>query len=263
MSEDSLKLDKDGPVARLTLTRGARHNAFDDGLIAALDRTLAEVEADESLRVLVLAGEGRSFSAGADLNWMRRTADYGHAENLADAKALAEMLHKLNRLSKPTVARVQGAAIGGGVGLVACCDVVIAAERAAFALAEVRLGILPAAIAPYVVNAIGPRQARRYFQTAERFDAARAREIGLVHELVADEAALDAAVEGVVGEILKNSPAAVAEAKRLVELVTSQPLGAAVIAETAQRIADIRATDEGREGLSAFLEKRSPAWSPK
>jgi methylglutaconyl-CoA hydratase len=246
-------------VATVTLNRLDRHNAFDDALIAGITATLRRLESDPAVRIVVLAAAGKSFSAGADLGWMRRMAGYSEAENISDAEKLAEMLHTLDRLKKPTVALVQGPAYGGGVGLVACCDVALAAERASFRLSEVRLGLTPATISPYVVNAIGARHARRYFVTAESFSAARAKEIGLVHEVVA-EAALGETCETVIENLLQGAPGAQADAKDLVFLCEGRAIDAALGAETSRRIASRRGSPEGREGLAAFLEKRAPAW---
>ena len=248
-----------GGVVWLTLDRPEIHNAFDDRLIAELTKKLEVLGTDDGVRVLVLTGAGRSFSAGADLNWMRRTASYGEAENLADARALAKLMQTLNELPKPTVARVGGAALGGGTGLVACCDVVVASEQATFGTTEVRLGLIPAVIGPYVLAAIGPRHARRLMLTGERISAAEALRLGLVHEVVAPEH-LDGAVERIVGDLLKSGPAALAAAKRLVRDLSGRPVDAALIDDTAQRIARLRATSEAREGVGAFLEKRPPAW---
>lgn len=256
----SLTVDVDGRgVATVTLDRPALHNAFDDALIAALTDALRALGRDEAVRVVLLAARGKSFSAGADLEWMRRTAGYSREENLRDAEALAALTRTLDALPRPTVAVVQGAAYGGGVGLVACCDVAVASSAATFCLSEVRLGLVPAVISPYVVAAIGPRAARRYALTAERFDAAEARRLGLVHEVVAPEA-LEAAAGRIVAALLAGGPRAVAAAKALVARVARAPLDDALVAETAERIASIRASEEGREGLSAFLEKRPPTW---
>jgi len=261
MSDPSYRLETnpDG-VATLTLNRPAIHNAFDDRQIAELNAALARLAADDSVRVVVLAGAGKNFSAGADLNWMRRTGSYGEAENLRDAKALAELMQRLNELPKPTVARVQGAALGGGTGLVACCDIVIAAESASFGTTEVRLGIMPAVIGPYVIAAIGPRHARRLMLTGERISAQAAARIGLVHEVVAEDQ-LHAAAERVVADLLKGGPAAITAAKRLVHDLAGRPIGQELIDDTAHRIAALRATPEAREGLGAFLEKRKPGWT--
>jgi methylglutaconyl-CoA hydratase len=246
-------------VVWLTLDRPEIHNAFDDRLIAALAKELEQIGRAADVRVLVLTGAGRSFSAGADLNWMRRTASYGEAENLADARALAGLMQTLNELPKPTVARVNGAALGGGTGLVACCDIVVASEQATFGTTEVRLGLIPAVIGPYVLAAIGPRQARRLMLTGERISAAEAARVGLVHE-VAQPDQLDLAVERVLGELLKSGPGAIAAAKRLIRDLSGRPVDAPLIDGTAQRIAALRATPEAREGIGAFLEKRAPAW---
>ena len=246
-------------VATLTLNRPERHNAFDDALIAELTAELRRLDADDSVRVVVLAAAGKSFSAGADLHWMRRMADYTEAQNLADARALAELMRTLDGLSKPVIAQVQGAAYGGGVGLVACCDLAIASDAASFCLSETRLGLIPAVISPYVVAAIGARQARRWCVTAERFDAATALRLGLVHEVVAPER-LAARVDELLATLADNGPQAMREAKRLVRDVAGRPLDAALIDDTAQRIARIRASDEGREGVTAFLDKRAPGW---
>lgn len=258
--ENSVVLDLDERgVASLCINRPEIHNAFDDQLIQRLLQALEVVEADPNARVLVLRSEGKSFSAGADLRWMRRMADYSTDENRADAMELAELMKRLNGFSKPTIARVQGAAFGGGVGLVACCDMAIGTAAARFCLSEVRLGLIPAVISPYVVAAIGERAARRYFQTAERFDAQEAQRIGLLHEVV-EEAELDSSIDRLIDNLLKGGPKALAAAKDLVFAVAHQPTTDAVIEDTAERITAARASDEGREGLNAFLEKRSPDW---
>lgn len=247
-------------VATLTLNRPDRHNAFDDVLIAELTAALRRLGQQTDVRTVVLTGAGRSFSAGADLEWMRRMAGAPRAANLADAAALTRLMHTLDRLPKPTIALVQGAAYGGGVGLVACCDIALASDRANFCLSEVKLGIIPAAISPYVIQAIGGRQARRYFTTAEIIPAPRAKEIGLVHE-VAPEAELGAVLDRVVAALQLGGPNAQAAAKELVFLCEGHPIDAGLSAETAQRIAIRRASPEGREGLNAFLEKRPPNWT--
>jgi methylglutaconyl-CoA hydratase len=247
-------------VATLTLNRPEVHNAFDDHLIAELSHKLRELDHQASVRVVVLAAAGKSFSAGADLNWMKRMARYSEAENLRDAVALASLMRTLNQMVKPTIARVQGPAYGGGVGLVACCDIAIAGRAASFALSEVRLGLIPAVISPYVIAAIGAHNARRYFLTAERFDANAALRIGLVQEVV-DDAALDAAVERTVSELLKGGPKAIGAAKDLIAHVAGRPIDQHLAEETAARIARIRVTPEGREGIEAFLDKRPPDWS--
>lgn len=249
----------DRGVARLTLNRPDVHNAFDDALILNLIDKLGQLDANDDVRVVVLAANGKSFSAGADLTWMRRTADYSLEENLADSRNLAQLLRNLNELSKPTVALIQGAAYGGGVGLTACCDIVIAAERAKFTLSEVKLGIIPSVIAPYVRAAIGETQIRRYALSAEMFDAREAQRIGLVHEVVPD-VELEDQGEHMILQLLKNSPAAVGAIKDLIRYLDGKGVDDEVVEETAQRIAQIRASEEGKEGLSAFLEKRAPSW---
>jgi len=246
-------------VATITLNRPEVHNAFDDTLIAELTAELNRVEAEPRVRVVILAANGKSFSAGADLNWMRRMSSYSWEDNYRDALALAALMRILNNLRKPTIARVQGAAFGGGVGLVACCDMAVAAEEAKFALSEVRLGLIPSAISPYVIGAIGQRAARRYFLTGERFDAHEARRLGLVHEVCRGDE-LEARVQAFVGALLEASPAAVGAAKELIFAMANRPIDRALIDETAKRIATVRATEEGKEGVAAFLEKRKPAW---
>ncbi len=259
----ALTLDRQpGGIARLTLNRPEVHNAFDDALIAELSETLDGLAADEGLRALVLAAAGKSFSAGADLGWMQRMAGYGMAENLADATALAELMHRLDRFPRPTVALVQGAAYGGGVGLTACCDIVLATERARFCLSEVKLGLIPAVIAPYVVAAIGARAARRYFLTAEVFDAATAAGLGLVHEVVAPED-LETRGAAILAALAEGGPQAQRAAKRLIAYVSVEDEREMLKAETARRIAALRASPEGMEGLAAFLEKRRPGWVPE
>jgi methylglutaconyl-CoA hydratase len=247
-------------VATLTTNRPEVHNAFDDRLIAELTGKLRELDREHAIRVVVLAANGKSFSAGADLNWMKRMAQYSEGENLRDAVGLASLMHTLNDMTKPTVARVNGSAFGGGVGLVAACDIAIAAEGAVFSLSEVRLGLIPAVISPFVVAAIGERQARRYFLTAERFDAAEALRIGLVHRVVED-ADLDAAVAAVVDELLKGGPKAQAAAKDLIASVSNRPIDQRILEDTAARIARIRVSPEGKEGIAAFLEKRGAGWT--
>jgi methylglutaconyl-CoA hydratase len=254
-------VSEDG-VASVTLNRAEVHNAFNDTVIADLTGTLRRLGDDDKVRAVVLRAEGKSFSAGADLGWMQRMAGYGHAENLADAGALAELMRVLNFLPKPTVARVQGAAFGGGVGLVACCDIAIASDAASFSLSEVRLGLIPAVISPYVVAAIGERAARRYFLTAERFGAGEALRIGLVHQVVpADQ--LDSAVDTILTRLSEGGPAAQRAAKDLIFAVAHRPIDAGLIHDTAERIATVRASSEGREGLAGFLEKRKPAWTAR
>jgi methylglutaconyl-CoA hydratase len=257
---DSLTLHRDGAVARLRLDRPQLHNAFDAALIAALTDALALLGADPQVRVVVLEGAGASFSAGADLNWMRGMAAASEADNRDDALALARLLRTLDAVPKPTIARVHGAAFGGGVGLVAACDIAIGATEAKFGLTESRLGLLPAVISPYVSAAIGARQARRWFATAETFDAGEARRIGLLHEVV-DATALDAAVQRQIDLLLKAGPLAAASAKALVREVVAGTDAAAVDAANAALIARLRVSPEGQEGIGAFLEKRKPAWA--
>ncbi len=246
-------------VATVTLNRPEIHNAFDDALIAALTQAFDRLEKDGSVRVLVLTGAGKNFSAGADLNWMRRMGGFSPAENLADAMALSTMLRRLNDFPKPTVARVNGAAFAGGVGLISCCDIAIAASDAIFAVSEVRYGLVPGTIGPHLVAAIGSRAARRLFQTAERISADEARRIGLVHESV-PRAELDATVEKIVAMLLEGAAGAQAVSKRLAIDLANREVDAAVMRETAQASADARASAEGREGTTAFLEKRTPKW---
>lgn len=246
-------------VATVTLNRAQVHNAFDDDVIARLDGIIEKLGDDARVRVVVLAASGKSFSAGADLNWMRRMADYDYAQNLDDAKRLSRMLRRLAQCPKPTVAVVQGAAFGGGVGLVACCDVAIASERAQFSLSEVKLGLVPATISPFVIEAVGARQARRLFVTAERFDARTALALGLVHVVCpADE--LETRAGEVIDALLANAPHAMAAAKALVRDVAGREVDDALLDDVAERIAKIRASDEGRDGVRAFLDKRPPGW---
>lgn len=260
MSEPNILVATDARgVATVTLNRPVIHNAFDDRLIADLDAALRRLGADRAVPVVVLTGQGKSFSAGGDLNWMRRMATYSEAENVADGMALAELLRVLNELNKPTVARVNGAAFAGGIGLICCCDIAVAAEDAVFSISEVRLGLVPATISPYVVNAIGARQARRYFLTAERFSAAEGKRIGLVHETV-PLAQLDAAVEAIVEALLEGGASGQSRSKRLIDEVRDRPVTTQVQALTARVIAEARASDEGREGLAAFFGKRKPGW---
>lgn len=256
---DPLLVQVEAGTARLRLNRPALHNAFDAALIAMLTDALARVGADPGVRAVVLEGEGASFSAGADLHWMRGMAAATEADNRDDALALARLMRTLDELPKPTIARVHGAAFGGGVGLVACCDIAIGAPEAKFGLTESKLGLLPAVISPYVIAAIGPRQARRWFATAEIFDAREAHRIGLLHEVVEADA-LDAAVQRQLGLLRKAGPHAAASAKSLVRRVASGGDGGVIDAANADLIAALRVSAEGQEGLSAFLDKRKPAW---
>ncbi|MGH7074649.1 MAG: enoyl-CoA hydratase/isomerase family protein [Stellaceae bacterium] len=258
MSNLIVETDASG-VATVTLNRPEIHNAFDDALIGEMAAAFNALAADAAVRVLVLTGAGKSFSAGADLNWMKRVAGYSHAENLADAMALAQMLRRLNEFPRPTLARVNGSCFAGSTGLIACCDIVIASAEAKFAVNEVRLGLIPATIAPYVLAAIGARQARRLFLTAERLSADEARRIGLVHEVVPREE-LDAATEKCLAMLLEGATGAQANAKRLITAVANRPVDESLMQLTASGIADARASTEGREGVTAFLQKRKAAW---
>lgn len=259
----ALHLESQNGIATLTLDRPERHNAFDANTLAALDAVLDRLACDASQRVLILAARGPSFCAGADLEWMKAAAHHSPEKNLQDARQLAGVLHKLATLNKPTLARVQGSAYGGGVGLIAACDIAIATPQAHFALSEVKLGLIPAAISPYVLRAIGARAAHRYLLTAERFSAQTAREMGLLHEIVADEATLDNALHRLAHTLLKNGPEALAACKQLITHVRHHQLDAALIEETAQRIAHLRAGEEAQEGMAAFLEHRPPRWCPQ
>lgn len=246
-------------MATITMNRPDVHNAFDEVLIAELTAAVRAVDANPSVRVIVLAANGKSFSAGADLNWMKRMAAYTEADNLRDALHLAELMRTIDHARKPTIARVQGAAFGGGVGLVACCDMAIAAREAMFSLSEVRLGLIPAVISPYVVQAIGARASRRYFLTAERFSAEEAQRLGLLTAIV-DAEDLDFRVATLAEQLLKGGPLAIAAAKDLIRAVAGRPIEAPLLEDTANRIARTRAGAEGKEGIAAFLEKRAPSW---
>ncbi|KAF1708027.1 enoyl-CoA hydratase-related protein [Pseudoxanthomonas sacheonensis] len=257
-----LEQQREGAVLRLRLNRPALHNAFDAALIAELTAGLTAAGADAGIRVVVLEGAGASFSAGADLNWMRGMAAASEAENRQDSLALARLMRTLDELPKPTIARVHGAAFGGGVGLVACCDIAIGVPGAKFGLTESKLGLLPAVISPYVIAAIGARQARRWFATAEIFDAQTALQIGLLHQVVAAEQ-LDAAVQRQIDLLLEAGPLAAAGAKSLIARIIATPDGQAQDQANATLIAGLRVSPEGQEGLSAFLDKRSPSWAHK
>lgn len=257
---ESVTTAREGGLARVVLNRPERNNAFDEAMIAALAAAFEAIAADKGISIVVVAGEGRSFCAGADINWMKRAAAYSRDENVRDAEPLARMLAALDRMPQTTLARVQGPVYGGGIGLVAACDIAVAAADASFCLSEVRLGLVPAVISPYVLRAIGARHGRRYFQTAEVFSAAEAARIGLVHETVASDA-LDDRIAALVKQLRTGAPGARAAAKALVGQVAGRAIDAGVLRETAELIADMRAKDEAREGLSAFLEKRKPSWS--
>ncbi len=246
-------------IARVTLNRPEKHNAFDDAIIAELSAAFSSLAENPDVRAVVLASEGKSFSAGADLGWMRRMAQYDYADNLRDAEALAQMLKILYELPQPTIARVQGAAFGGAVGLVSCCDMAVANERASFSLSEVKIGLIPATISPYVIRAMGERACRRYFTTGERFDVEEAHRLGLVSEVAAGDT-LDQALEQLLSSLLQNGPQAVRAAKALARDVSGRAIDGPLVADTCERIARIRVSDEGQEGLGAFLEKRSPRW---
>ena len=256
-----LLVEKRDQVAYVTLNRPQIRNAFDEALIAELGSALAKLDADAAVRAVVLGGAGTAFCAGADLNWMKRMAGYGYEQNLADARALAAMLKTLDRMAKPTIARVHGPAFAGGVGLVAACDIAIGTPDAKFCLSEAKLGLSPATISPYVIRSMGEKAARRYFLTAEVFDANEAARIGLLSSVSASEK-----LDGHIGEILKHltagGPQALAKIKDLIRRVSSGTVDDAMIDDTAQRIAEIRVSPEGKEGIASFLEKRKPAWKP-
>ncbi|MES3025923.1 MAG: enoyl-CoA hydratase/isomerase family protein [Pseudomonadota bacterium] len=246
-------------VATLTLNRPEVRNAFNEHTIAELALAFDELGRNELVRAIVLAANGPAFCAGADLNWMKKMAAYSFDENNADAAMLADMLRTIYLCPKPVVAKVQGDCYAGGMGLVAACDITVVAEEANFCLSEVKLGLIPATISPYVIKAMGENAARRYFLTAERFSAREAHRIGFAHEVVAADA-LDAQVAAIVKALVSNSPNAVAQAKVLVRDIVGRPVDAALLADTAERIAHIRASQEGREGVASFLEKRKPTW---
>jgi methylglutaconyl-CoA hydratase len=262
MSEPPVLLDatREG-VAVITLNRPDLRNAFNPDVIGLLSEYLEDLRTADGVRVVLVEGAGTVFSAGADLSWMKAAADWTEDENRSDARALGRMLHRLHSLPQPTVALVKGAAIAGGMGLVAACDMAIAVEGTQFGLSEVRLGLIPATISPYVIMAIGARAARRYFVTAERFDAAEAHRLGLVHEVVPDTQALAQTAERLVDEILQNAPGAIHDSKRLIDDFAYRPLSLDLVDETAERIARARVSAEGREGTAAFLEKRKPSWA--
>ena len=259
MNYETLQVGIDKGICAIRMNRPQLRNAFNETMIAEITRAFRAADADPAVRAVVLAGEGAAFCAGADLNWMKRMAGYSPEENRADALGLAAMLNTIYLMAKPTLARVHGPAFAGGMGLVAACDIAIAAEKAEFCLSEVKLGLTAATISPYVVAAIGERQARRYFLSAERFGAAEALRIGLVHERVPLER-LDSAVDAVLAHLLAASPAAIAASKELIRRVAHGAIDNAMITDTAARIAAARASADGKEGVRAFLEKRKPAW---
>jgi methylglutaconyl-CoA hydratase len=255
----NLLVDKKDGVARVTLNRPDVRNAFDDALIASLTKTFSELNGDASIKVMVLAGNGPAFCAGADLNWMKRMAGYSYDENLRDARGLAEMLATLDRMDKPTIARVHGPAFAGGTGLVAACDIAVGTPEAKFCFSEAKLGLSPATISPYVMRAIGARAASRYFLTAEVFDAAEALRIGMLSALVPGME-LDQTVDALVRHLLDGGAEAHARIKDLIRQVAGRPIDDGLRSDTARRIAEIRASAEGKEGIAAFLEKRKPRW---
>ena len=254
-----LSITQSGPVARITLTMPEIRNAFSDEVIQAITEAFADVGTRADVRAVVLAAEGPAFCAGANLNWMRRMADYTREENLADASKLAAMLRTIAECPKPTIARVQGDVYAGGMGLVAACDMAVSVDTAWYCLSEVKIGLAPVTISPYVIRAMGARAAQRYFLTAERFTAAEAHRIGFVHEVVTADA-LDAKVDELLKALTSASPAAVVACKTLVADVVGRDIDEGLIAYTVEAIADIRASAEGREGVQAFLNKRKPAW---
>jgi len=255
----SLDLQRQGPVAKVFLNRPDVRNAFNDEVIAELSAAFAELGADTTLRAIVLGGHGKAFCAGADLSWMRAMADYSWEQNRADAQALADMLWTVYNCPVPVVGRIHGDCYAGGMGLAAVCDVLVAADVAAFCLSEAKLGLLPGTISPYVIRALGEQASRRYFVTAERFNAAQAHALGFVHALCSNDE-LDAKVDDIVTAIVDNGPMATRSCKRLVQDMAGLPITPELRQETARRIADIRASDEGREGVQAFLNKRKPSW---
>ena len=256
-----LTLIVEGAVATITLTQPEIRNAFSDEVIAEITQAFRTASERPDVRAIVLAAEGPAFCAGANLNWMRRMADYTREENIEDAGKLAEMLRVIYESPKPTIARVQGDVYAGGMGLVACCDIAVSADHVHYCLSETKIGLIPATISPYVIRAMGARAAHRYFLTAERFNAAEASRIGFVHEVVhVDE--LDAKVDSILKNLLSASPNAVGAAKKLVQDVAEREINAQLIAQTVEGIADIRASEEGREGVQAFLAKRKPSWLP-
>jgi len=258
-SKEVLYTISDNGVATVTFDNAEKHNAFDDVIIKTLTDIFNDIAKRDDIKIMVLAANGKSFSAGADLGWMKRMASYSYEDNLKDANALATMLKALNFLPQATIAKIQGAAFGGAVGLASCCDIVIASNKASFCLSEVKLGLIPATISPYVVSAIGLKASRRYFQTAERFFSDKAMQLGLVDEVVEPED-LTPAVEKMITTLLSNSPKAMRQAKQLAFDVAYQDINEQLLSDTSERIAGIRVSSEGQEGLSAFFEKRSPSW---
>ena len=260
MTDSNLLIEIENGVAKLILNRPDVHNAFDDLLIAKIITALTQIETNDDIRVVVLTSQGKHFSAGADLNWMKRMAILSEQENRDDAQQLAKLMHQLNNLNKPTIALVDGAAYGGAVGLIACCDMAIGTQRSRFCLSEVKIGLSPAVISPFVVGAIGERAARRYFLSAEAFDAQKAEQLGLLHDVVADEVALAEQGEQLINVLLQNSPQAMNRTKQLIKEVSRGSIDKNMRDYTVNLIASIRVSDEGQEGLSSFLEKRQPKW---
>lgn len=258
-----LKSDIAGPVATLTLDRPAVHNAFNDELISRITGAIEELGTNSSVRVIVLRANGPSFSAGGDLNWMKRAATYTAEENLKDARAGANMFLAVTRCPKPVLARVQGRALGGGSGLVACCDMAVAVNSAEFGFPEVKIGLLPAIIGPFVITRIGVANAREYFLTGSRFSASRAREIGLIQHVASNEPEMDRVIDSWTAELLAASPAAIAAAKKLISDVSNRPIDSAVMDIAAKSIADARVGPDGRAGVEAFLSRSTPPWIPK
>ena len=257
-----LKVEKKDGIARVTLDRPELRNAFDDALIKLLHEAFVSLGEDKSVRAVILAGNGPAFCAGADLNWMKRMAKYGYDENLADARALAQMLATLDRMPKPTIARVHGPVFAGGTGLVAACDIAVGTPEAKFCLSEAKLGLSPATISPYVIRAMGEHNARRYFLTAEVFDADEALRIGMLSLLVSPSD-IDEAIEDLVNHLLAGGPEAHAKIKDLIRAVAGRAVDDALVADTAKRIAEIRVSPEGKEGIASFLEKRKASWCSK
>ncbi len=255
-----LLVEKKDGVARVTLDRPEVRNAFDDALIKRLHEAFLSLGRDRTVQAVVLAGSGPAFCAGADLNWMKRMAGYGYDKNLRDAQALAEMLAALDRMPKPTIARVHGPAFAGGTGLVAACDIAVGTPEARFCFSEARLGLSPATISPHVLRAIGERNARRYFLTAEVFDAREALRIGMLSILTEK---LDETIDALLQHLLAGGPEAMKSIKELIRVVSARPVDDALVAETAKRIAEIRVSTEGKEGIASFLEKRRPSWSSR
>lgn len=259
MNYQTVLLTKEKSIACITLNRPDVHNAINDVLIKELSDILDKLAQDNSIRVVLLTGNGKSFCAGADIQWMQRTADFNEMDNIKDANTLAELMQRLYFLNKPTIALVNGAAIGGGVGLAACCDIAIAVDTAKFCLSEVKIGLIPSVISPFVIAAMGKRQAQRYFLTAETFDAIQAQQMQLIHHICTAE---NLAAEGLrfTNLLINNGPVAVAEAKKLIQDVTYQSIDNTLMTQTAKSIARLRTSAEGREGIQAFLNKRSPNW---